>query len=447
MTGAALDWDLEEVAAAVGGSLVGRATTRVTAVGIDSRTITAGSLFVAVAGPTYDGHDFAASALAKGAVGALVERGRCSQLIPRIEVTDGKAALRDLAVAHRRTITAPVVAISGSTGKTSTKDLAAAALPDAWASPRSFNNEIGVPLTVLATPPGARHVVVEVGSRGRGQIEWLMPAITPDVAVVTNLGVVHLETFGSIEAIREAKWELVAGLAAGGTAVLPADEPRLLQPHLGRTVTFGTGIDAEVAAVDTVLDELGRPEFTVVTDAGKARLRLQLSGRHQAVNAAAAVAAGLALGHDLERLVDGMRAATGARWRMDVHAGPVTVVNDAYNANPDSVEAALRTVAEFPGRHIAVLGLMAELGDVAEAEHLRIGRLVDQLGFVAAIVVGEDLGIARGAGPIARSVPGEEEAISMLDSFLKDGDVVLVKASREIGLETLALRLVARWAA
>jgi UDP-N-acetylmuramoyl-tripeptide--D-alanyl-D-alanine ligase len=167
-----------------------------------------------------------------------------------------------------------------------------------------------------------------------------------------------------------------------------------------------------------------------------------MAGRHQALNAAAAIAAGRALGVDLDILIAGIETATGSPWRMEVHAGPITVVNDSYNANPDSVAAALETVAEFPGRHIAVLGQMAELGPIAEQEHRRVGALVERLGYAAVVVVGEEPGIATGAGRIARSVATAEEAESVLRGFLREGDVVLVKASRAVGLESLAQRLI-----
>jgi UDP-N-acetylmuramoyl-tripeptide--D-alanyl-D-alanine ligase len=269
-----------------------------------------------------------------------------------------------------------------------------------------------------------------------------MPAVRPDVAVVTNLGVVHLETFGTVEKLAAAKWELVEALGEGGVAVVPSDDTRLHRSHRGRTVTFGESPRSDVAVSDISLDERGRPSFTVTCEDGSRRVGLQMAGRHQALNAAAAIAAGRALGVDLDILIAGIETATGSPWRMEVHAGPITVVNDSYNANPDSVAAALETVAEFPGRHIAVLGQMAELGPIAEQEHRRVGALVERLGYAAVVVVGEEPGIATGAGRIARSVATAEEAESVLRGFLREGDVVLVKASRAVGLESLAQRLI-----
>ncbi len=437
-----LGWTLADVAKATGGRLVGAADTSIESVGTDSREITHESLFVAVAGERFDGHDYAAAAVDAGAAAVLVATGRCEDVVPRVEVADTLVALRDLAVRRRGELTMPVIAITGSSGKTSTKDLLAAALPDAAASVRSFNNEVGVPLTVLGAPVDAAYLVVEVGSRGKGHIAWLMPAVRPDVAIVTNLGVVHLETFGTEAILADAKFELVEGLGSRGVAVLPDDEPRLDRPHAGRTVTFGQTEAADVRYGEVALDDSGLPSFTIAVDGRTADIELPIAGEHQAANAAAAIAAALAVGVDIETAASGMALATGSPWRMEIHRGSVTVVNDAYNANPDSVEAALRTVARMPGRHVAVLGLMAELGTVEEAEHLRMGRLVAELGFAAVVVVGDDPGIARGAGRIARSVPDPATAARVLRGFVREGDVVLVKASRAVGLEGLAFDLV-----
>jgi len=438
----ALRWTLAAVAEATRGRVVGDPSVEVMSVGTDSRRIVAGELFVAIRGESFDGHGFAVNAVESGAAAAVVEPGGGSEVTPRVEVADTSTALRDLAAKRRGELTMPVVAVTGSSGKTSTKDLLAAALPGARASLRSFNNEVGVPLTVLSTPDDAPYLVVEVGSRGKGHIAWLIPAIRPDVAIITNLGVVHLETFGTEAAVADAKFELVEGLNHRGTAVLPDNEPRLRRPHPGRTVTFGWSQAADVRVSGVRLDDAARPTFSLVTGDATVELTLPLAGAHQALNAAAAVAAARAVGVDLETAASGLAGAKGSPWRMEIHRGAVTVVNDAYNANPDSVEAALRTVAELPGRHVAVLGHMAELGAVEEAEHVRIGRLADELGFAAVVVVGDDPGIARGAGRIARGVPDTMTAARVVRAFLREGDVVLVKASRSVGLEGLALELV-----
>ena len=412
----------------------------VTGVTTDSRDVRSGDLFVAILGENFDGNEYARAAIEAGAA-AVVTSDPDNTGIPRILVDDTLTTLRDLAALHRNDLLMPVVAITGSSGKTSTKDLLAGALPGAWVSPQSFNNEIGVPLTVLGTPEEASFLVAEVGSRGRGHIEFLMPAVRPDVSVVTNLGVVHLETFGTTDDLADSKFELVEALDESGTAVLPAGEERLHRPHRGSTILFGTEPSADVRVSDVHLDRDGYPEFDLETPAGSARVRLRIAGAHQALNAAAAVAAGLAVDVGFESIVDGLQQATGSAWRMEIHRGRYTVVNDAYNANPDSMEAAMTTVARMPGRHIAVLGTMAELGHLEAGEHERIGRLAADLGFAAVITVGDEPGIAAAAGPIGRNVPDAETAGRIVADLAGAGDVVLVKASRAIGLEALALQL------
>lgn len=437
-----LDWTAHDVATAVGGRLLGDPAIPIAAVSTDSRSLAPGTCFVAIRGEHFDGHDFVGAAFSGGAVLAVVAHEEAALgLGPYVVVADTGSALRDLAVHRRRQLTMPVTAVTGSTGKTSTKDLLAAALPNAYASLRSFNNEVGVPLTVLGAPRTAEHLVLEVGSRGTGHIAWLMPAVRPDVAIITNLGVVHLETLGSVEALTAAKWELVEGLGPGGVAVVPVDDNRLHGSHAGSTLTFGTEPAADITVGDLEIDESGRPSFTLRTPAGSAAVRLALAGAHQALNAAAAVGAGVAHHIPLDVLVAGLEMATGSPWRMEIHHGRYTVVNDAYNANPDSVRAALMTVASMPGRHVAVLGKMAELGPIEAEEHRRMGAEARRLGFDAVVVVGEDPGIAAGAGDIAHLTPADA-ALDTVLGLIGPGDVVLVKASRAVGLEMLAEQLV-----
>ncbi len=435
-----LGWNLAEIAAHLG-DLVGRGDGVIRRVTTDSRGVKDGDLFVAIAGESYDGHDFIEQAVQAGAAGVVAGAGR-TDVEPRIEVAATGDALLELAAMRRQELDVPVVAVTGSTGKTTTKDMLASAIPGAWASPASYNNEIGVPLTVLQTPSTARALVVEMGSRGRGHLEWLMPAVRPDVAVITNLGVVHLETFGDVATLADAKWEIVEGLPAGGVAVLPADEPRLKRTHAGATQTFGVETAADVVARDITVGEDGCARFTLETPQGERVITLRMPGVHQPANAAAAAAAALAVGVDLDQIAIGLGGATGSRWRMEVHRGSFTVVNDAYNANPTSVEAALRTVADLPGRPIAVLGLMAELGEISSDEHIRMGRLAAELGYATVIMVGEDPGLTTGAGAIARNVATTDDALDLVASLVREGDTVLVKASRAVGLETLAGSLV-----
>jgi UDP-N-acetylmuramoyl-tripeptide--D-alanyl-D-alanine ligase len=433
-------WTLQWVAAATGGTVHGDAGSVISGVTTDSRIADDGDLFVAIAGERFDGHDYCDQAVAAGAVAVMTHRGRTT-LEPRIEVDDTVAGLLAMAVARRAELDIPVIAITGSTGKTSTKDMTAAAMGEAaWASPASYNNEIGVPLTVLGTPAAASALVVEVGSRGPGHIASLTPAIVPDVAVVTNLGLVHLETFGSTEALAAAKAELIDALAPGGVAVLPFGERRL--GFDGTVVRFGEHPAADVAVSDIRLDDMGRASFRLDGFGDSFAVQLSAAGAHQPLNAAAAAAAAVAAGRDAAAALDGVSRATGSPWRMEVHRGRFIVVNDAYNANPTSMEAALRTTAQLAGATIAVLGIMAELGVVSEAEHRRIGRLAADLGFNPVVVVGHAPGLAEGAAAAALPVADLDEARAVILQSVSDGAAVLVKGSRVAGLELLAQQLI-----
>jgi UDP-N-acetylmuramoyl-tripeptide--D-alanyl-D-alanine ligase len=436
-----MNWNLATIAAAVGGQAHGDAA--VSSVVTDSRSAQQGSLFVAIRGEHFDGHDFVPAAFEAGATAVLVESP--SDVLPRVEVADSIQALIDLATYRRKSIAGPVVGITGSTGKTSTKDLLAGALGGrAWCSPKSYNNEVGVPLTILSAPDDTDVMVIEVGSRGTGHIHRLIPAVRPQVAVITSIGPSHLEMLGDVENVRKAKWELVTGLEPEGIAVLPAGDEILLDwaQRAGiETLTFGTEPGADVRAADIGLDGRARPHFTLFAGGAVFRLELLMAGKHQASNAAAAVAAGMAAGFDLGDLVAGVQTAIGSDWRMEVRPGRITVVNDAYNANPASMQAAFDSVAQIPGRRIAVLGMMAELGEQAVELHRQVGLAAVEAGFERVLVVGEDPGIAAGAGVIAIPVAGVAEAAAWLEHNLTDGDVVLVKASRSVGLESLAEEL------
>jgi UDP-N-acetylmuramoyl-tripeptide--D-alanyl-D-alanine ligase len=436
-----LAWTLCDIALRLSGTIVGDGSIRIASVGIDSRDVGTDSLFVAIRGEAFDGHDFAADAYALGAVAVVVERGRCQDIDNRIEVDDTLEALRELGTMRRDELTIPVIAITGSTGKTSTKDLLSAGIEGSWASPRSFNNEVGVPLTVLATPNDATVLIVEVGSRGAGHITWLAPVVRPDVAIVTNLGVVHLETFGSEDGLADAKYELIEALDGNGSAVVPSDEPRLHRPNPARRITFGPGpADIVVEAHGTATD--GSSTYRIRALGHAYEGMLAMAGIHHAFNAAAAIGAAIALGLDVAPFVERMQSARGSDWRMDVHQGSFTVVNDAYNANPQSVASALETVAAMPGRSIAVLGPMAELGPVCQREHTRMGELARQLGFGTLIVVGPDHGYGIGGGDIVVHATDIGGAHDTLTAILRPGDTVLIKASRSAGLERLAGELI-----
>ncbi|MGQ0624321.1 MAG: UDP-N-acetylmuramoyl-tripeptide--D-alanyl-D-alanine ligase, partial [Sporichthyaceae bacterium] len=424
---------------------------------VDSRLARAGSLFVAVAGEHVDGHDYAGAAVGAGAVAVLAGR---EVGVPAVVVDDTVQALGRIAALVVRRLAADhdlaVVGITGSAGKTSTKDLLAAVLESAGATiapPRSFNNEIGLPLTALRADARTRYLVMEMGARGIGHIRYLCEIAPPQIGVVLNVGTAHVGEFGSRERIALAKGELVQALSPDGVAVLNAEDP-LVAAMATRTaasvLTFGAGGD--VQAQGHTLDEAGRPRFTLHTPAGSAAVALGLHGAHHVGNALAAAAVAHALGIRPAQIAHALGAAgPRSRWRMEVTTTPggITVVNDAYNANPDSMRAALAAlVAIAAGRRSwAVLGEMRELGASAASEHAGLGRLVADMKISRLVVVGEG---ARVAYDSARERLGEhavafaadtDAAVQLLRGELAAGDVVLVKAARLAGLERVALAL------
>ncbi len=430
-----------ELAAAVDGTLHGPDVT-CDGAGIDSRELVPGMLFVPVVAER-NGHDFIDAARRRGAACHLTSQfpGPEAEPGPAVEVDDTVAALGRLGAHARRRLPDRVVAVTGSVGKTSVKDLAAAALDVRYrttASVRSFNNELGVPLTLVNAPEGSEAAVVEIGARGRGHIASLCPLVAPTVGIVTMVGAAHTELFGSVDEVAVAKGELVEALPAEGTAVLNADQP-LVAAMAGRTeatvVTYGS--TGDVRAEDVRLDRSLRPRFRLVSPWGEVDVALEVSGEHNVSNALAAASAALALGVTAAEVATGLGRARLSPWRMEVAtaAGGAVVINDAYNANPMSMTSALRSLAKVEaGRRVAVVGLMAELGPTAEAEHQAMARLADELG-LELIPVGTDL---YGRPPVA----DRDEALVALGP-LGPTDAVLVKGSRVAGLEHLAQRLVA----
>jgi UDP-N-acetylmuramoyl-tripeptide--D-alanyl-D-alanine ligase len=426
-----------EVAAACGGELVG-ADVEVDGVTIDSRRVRGGELFVALIGAR-DGHEFVPDAVAAGA-GAFLTSRALAEAPSCVVVTDTAAALSALGTWARDRLPDRVIGITGSAGKTSTKDLLAAVLrakgPCA-ASERSFNNELGVPLTLVNAPAEAWAAVVEMGARGPGHIRWLCDLARPTVGVVTNVSLSHTEFLGTVEGVAEAKAELVAALPNDGVAVLNADDGRvaaMASAAHARVLTFGVH-GGDVRATEVRTDAELRPSFRLETPWGGADVRLAVHGAHQAANAAAAAAAALVLGVELETVVDGLATASASPWRMEVSRSPAgtLVLNDAYNANPASAEAALRALAAVGARRrSAVLGPMLELGAVSAAEHRRIARLAEELGVLVVAVGTDEYGLSV--------EPDADAALAALGPLGRD-DAVLVKASRAAGLEKLAARL------
>jgi UDP-N-acetylmuramoyl-tripeptide--D-alanyl-D-alanine ligase len=446
---------LAEAAAAAAGALRDAdSAAAATGLAVDSRAVAAGDLFVALPGSRTDGSRFAADALRAGAV-AVVARAGAVPAGPRIEVADPLAALGAIAAAVRARSAARVVAITGSSGKTTTKDLLAAVLAtrlDTVASAASFNNEIGLPLTLARLEPATQALVVEMGARGPGHIAALCRLARPEVGVVLNVGVAHIGMFGSRDAIAAAKGELVEALPARGTAVLNADDPLVAAMAARGTAAvlwFGAGQAAEVRAEGISLDDEGRAHLKLRTPAGVAETALPAPGEHLVADALAAAAAAHALGLEPERIAAGLRAARLSPMRMQVARRPdgLTVINDAYNANPASMEAALKTLAgtRRRGRAVAVLGEMAELGEQGPGEHDRIGRLVCRLGIDRLVGVGELGGTIVRAARMEGMWPEEaiavadaEAAVEVLEPWLEPSDVVLVKASRVVALDRVA---------
>ena len=426
---------------------------------IDSRKAGPGSLFAALPGARADGHDFAARALAAGATAVLATRpvGGPALVVP--DVPEALAGLARAVVDRLPGLT--IAAITGSAGKTTAKDLTAQLIESLGptVSPQdSYNNEIGHPLTVLRVTGQTRYLVAEMSARGPGHIAALCRISPPRLGAVLCVGHAHAGVFGSIDEVALAKSELPAALPARGVAVLNADDPRVLA-MAGRTaarvVTFGRSPGADVRAAGVVLDEAGRPCFTLATGAGSAPVRLRLHGEHNVSNALAAAALAGQLGMDLGAVAAGLSAATArSRWRMEVTRRPdgVTVVNDAYNANPEALAAALAAVAAMArggrGRALAVLGYMTELGAQAEELHEQAGRQAAQAGLAGLIVVGDEAApILAGAkaDPSWRGellqVPDAAAAAAAAERLARPGDVVLVKASRAVNLQTVALAL------
>jgi UDP-N-acetylmuramoyl-tripeptide--D-alanyl-D-alanine ligase len=441
---------LDEVAAVVGGRVEGGGAVTVTGPAVlDGRLAEPGGLFVAFTGEQVDGHEYADQAAEAGAVAVL---GTRPTRLPTILVEDARTALQALAaeIVGRLRPGLTVVGVTGSQGKTGTKDLLATVLSTAAptiATLGSLNNELGVPLTMLRAAASTRFLVLEMGARHVGDIAALTSLVAPDIAVVLNVGQAHLGVFGSREAIATAKGELVRGLAPGGTAVLNADDPRVVAMRSltdGPVLTFGRAEHADVQVLDLALDRIGRPSCTLRTAEASARVALPLVGAHQAHDASAAVAAGLAAGVPLDLAAAALAHASLSKWRMELRdlVSGARLLNDSYNANPDSTRAALDALAAIDGgRRIAVLGAMLELGEVAEAEHRGVGEYAACRADVVVAIGEAARSLAAGAGARAVTLADNDAAIDWLRGRIGAGDVVLVKASRGARLDEVAAAL------
>jgi UDP-N-acetylmuramoyl-tripeptide--D-alanyl-D-alanine ligase len=445
-----------DIAAAVAGELAApHADDVVTAVVTDSRQVSPGALFVAIRGERVDGHDHAAAAESAGAVAVLADRPGLP-VATSVVVPDTVAALGLLARAVVDRSSATVIGVTGSSGKTTTKDLLAQVLPrhgETVAPVGSFNNEIGLPLTVCQVTESTRHLVLEMSARDVGHIRYLTGIAPPQVAVVLNVGVAHLGVFGSRERIALAKGEIVEALTRDGLAVLNGDDDQVAAMASrtdARVVRCGVGSAADYRAVDVTVDDAGRASFTLQTPYGDGEVGLRLVGEHMVGNALACAAVACELGMPVADAAAALSDAEAAsRGRMEVRrtAGGVTVVNDAYNANTESMMAGLKALKSMArGRRTwAVVGGMGELGDATVDEHVRVGQMVVRLGINRLVTVGAlakpvyDTFLLEGSLPDdAVHVDDIESAISHLTGALREGDVVLVKASNAAGLERVA---------
>ena len=453
-----ITWNLGRIAEAVDGRVVnGDPETSVNGVVSDSREVTPGCMFVAISGERVDGHDFAADVLANGATAILASR---EVVGPAVIVDDTVAALGRLAAAYRESLSdLRVLALTGSSGKTTTKDLLAAVLSTSGptvAPKGSYNSEVGLPLTILTCDADTRFLILEMGMRGFGHIDYLCQIGRPDIAGLINVGSAHLGMVGSREGIAQAKGEILDRLTSDGAAVLHADNPLVMAqaPRSAAPVwTFGESSDADVRITDVRIDADARASFELRYSGQQAHVDLQIAGEHQTANAAAAATMALAAGLPLSQIASALSSAeVASRWRMEVHhrSDGVTIINDAYNANPESMRAALKALVAMGEnrRTWAVLGMMGELGEDSRDEHDALGRMVVRLDVSKLLAVGEDtrplyLGASlEGSwGDEAAWVADVDEAITRLHDELRPGDVVLIKASRSVGLERVAQAL------
>ena len=448
-----IERQLSEIASAVHGALRGPDVS-VSAVETDSRAIAAGSLFVAIAGERVDGHAFVGDAFARGAVAAVVHEPGVEGTV--IEVPETGRALLDLAADERDRMPATrVVGITGSNGKTSAKDLAAAVVGTrlrTHASPASFNNEVGLPMTLLGAEPGVEVVIAEMGARREGDVRLLCEIARPEAVVVTNVGTAHMGIFGSWDAIVRAGAEPVEWLDVDGTAILNADDP-VARAYADRSeatvITFGVDPGADVRAEDVELGPEARATFTLCSAGEREPVELAVPGDHMVSNALAAAAVGRWAGVTPAECATALKGAGVARWRMETFTGAsgIVIVNDAYNANPESMAAALKSARWMAKgtRLAAVLGHMAELGQVGFEEHEKLGELAVRIGVERLITVGEPARtIARAAireGQLPDDVASYDEpseAAADVRAWARRGDVVLVKGSRVAGLERVA---------
>ena len=454
-----IEMRLSEIAAAIDGQLIGEDQIVTSSVETDSRLISSGALFVAKPGEVTDGHLYVGAAQEAGAIGAIVEHQVTDSQISQIVVRDSVHALGELAKhvleLRRSDGKISVIGITGSNGKTSTKNMLREVLSrfgETVAPIESFNNEVGAPISILKISPSTRFLVVELGADGLGSIEYLANICSPDIGVVLKVGLAHVGEFGDIETTFKIKRELANSLRAGTQVLLNADDSyvsRMSETTSAEVHWFGTSADSEIRAEDISVTLEGTI-FTLTCREFSARVKLQILGEHQVMNALAALGVASLLNLDLKIAVAALEQMQLAeRWRMQVLPGPngSIVINDAYNASPDSMKAALQTLATIGRqghRTIAVLGEMAELGRYSVEEHDAIGRIAVRLNIDEVVVVGDGAKLIHMGASQEGSWDGESkffasisDALQHLRGLLGVGDVVLVKSSNSAGLRAL----------
>jgi UDP-N-acetylmuramoyl-tripeptide--D-alanyl-D-alanine ligase len=434
---------LAELQAPLQATLIGE-DQAFSAVSTDSRVVRNGELFVALSGENFNGHDYLSQVAAAGAAGAVVSEV-ADLSISQLQVGDTQRALGHLGAFNRQQFAAPVIAITGSSGKTTVKNMVHAVLSqkgNTLATEGNFNNEIGVPLTLLRLAPEFEYAVVEMGAAKKGDIAWLCEIGSPSVALLLNAMPAHLEGFGSVEDVASAKGEIFDGLGVDGCAVINADQPWAAQwrKRAGEARVLDFGLENPAAITATSINARGVEgvSFTASTPEGDIAIRLVLPGRHNVANALAAIAVGLACGLGLTEIRDGLESLEAVSGRLCVQktSSGVNVIDDCYNANPGSVRAAIDTLADCKGRRILILGVMAELGDESALLHREIGEYARAAGLEAFWGVGPELEEStRCFGEGGMFFPDRNVAVNAIDGFFAAGDTVLVKGSRSAGME------------
>ncbi len=421
---------------------------------IDSRTIKAGDLFVAIKGPNFDGHDFMRSAEENGAVAVLVDKEVTTSL-PQLRVKDTRIALGQLGALRRAQLAdLPLIAVTGSCGKTTTKTMMAAILRqrgETLATEGTLNNDYGVPLTLLRLQEQHDYAVIEMGANHFGEIDYLTQMAKPNVAIITNAGPVHLEGFGNVYGVAQAKGEIFRGLIPTGTAILNADDT-----HFGywqqlvferKQVSFGESDKADYRAVDVKLNDNHRYSFRLCCPQGEIEITLPLLGRHNVLNAVAAAAATAQVGATLTDIKQGLEAVEAVNKRLNEYRGKHNeiIIDDTYNANPAGIAAALAVLMQYPGKHIMVLGSMGELGDLTADYHYALGQTIRDMGVDSLFAVGElTLHTVNAFGNNAYHFNDQQSLMERLTPLLNQEVTLLVKGSRFMKMENIVQQLIVK---